>query len=384
MAAAAASLVPSSSRPPRAGSWSYSGCYGDTSAHLFTSVMSDTLNADVVLYCQTWGVAKGYNMVGILGTSTACYGCLNCLNGPSNFAASGCASNSGVSPSGFPVGATGVMAVYSWSPQLAAAGNGPNGLSTSSFVFSAAYDIATGAAQVCAGRAVSQTIQSIGSVAALAPAVSAVSMSAVAPWVFAGCFTDAAFRAIPASQIITLTANNGGSLDLVGQCLAMAQSRGFNTVGVEVGSQCFFCNGCAYWSMGFSSSCTNSNASISSIGSVGGPWGLSVYTLPAAGSWSYKGCYTDANQHVMMPYLYLTGVSDVGTACQAWGASVGFNFVGIEANTFCFGCSNCNYAALGSSTNCALNTALSPSNQMLGGSWSLAVYSFTAAASGVL
>jgi hypothetical protein len=210
-----------------------------------------------------------------------------------------------------------------------------------------------------------------------------VASTGLGAWVHAGCFKDEAFRTVPFDTITYMFASNGGTIDQVGQCLAMAKSRGFNVVAVQVGTECRFCSGCTYWSLG-TASCNTDN-SISTLGQVGGNYAQSVYILPADGVWSYRGCYLDSVYHpIPFRYISLTGDSDPLTQCQKWGATMGFDTIGINNAVLCWGCKGCNFAAAGASATCATNLGTNPTQQMLGGANSLAVYSFSPTASGIV
>ena len=197
---------------------------------------------------------------------------------------------------------------------------------------------------------------------------------AVSTWSYVGSFKDytSGQRTMPAS------ANQGGygaacypnaaacalpNPTTIAACQAWGAANGFNTVGIQYGGECYGCAGCNYAAQG-AAACGN----VLGCGSVSQVYQVAISSPPppppppaappplqaadVAGVWSYAGAFVDFTHGVRTLNLSANQRSYGATcapnpsscalsnptsvaACQAWGASNGFDTIGLQARALC-------------------------------------------------
>lgn len=184
-------------------------------------------------------------------------------------------------------------------------------------------------------------------------------------WVYRGCFQDQQTRAIP-TQL-------PGLFNTPLQCETAAVQFGFDTVGLQSGTQCWGGVSPDYARWG-PAVCT---------GVFGAAWQNQVYQLTdatgpvvppvvvppttPAGSWVHVGCFVDKDTRAVPNQLSANIGAGAAVACQTLAAASGFNVIGLQSGAQCWGGLNSNYAQYGPA-DCA---------GTFGGAWQNQVYVYT-------
>ena len=165
-------------------------------------------------------------------------------------------------------------------------------------------------------------------------------------WTYKGCFKDNSARTIP---------NYLGEVKTREECQRLADSKGFNTIGLQFYSQCFAGKSPAYERLGAATNC----------GTMGTAWTNNVYVKgERKDEYHYKGCFKD-NGTRMVPN-FLGNVASVD-ACKDLAIKGKFDTFSLQYGGQCFVGNKSAYNKLGEET----NKANCPT---LGGTWSNQVY----------
>jgi hypothetical protein len=183
-------------------------------------------------------------------------------------------------------------------------------------------------------------------------------------WVYRGCFQDQATRAIP-DQL-------PGLFSTLLDCETSASALGYDTIGLQSGTQCWAGHSPNYARWGavlcsqiFGGAWQNQVYQLVSSGSpVVPPVKPPVVKPPVGGSWVYVGCYQD--QQVRAIPTELSG--NVGTLahCQQLATVNGLNVIGLQSGAQCWGGLNSAYARYGAAV----------CSQTFGGAWQNQVYMY--------
>jgi hypothetical protein len=168
-------------------------------------------------------------------------------------------------------------------------------------------------------------------------------------WAYSGCWTDGTYGRILAHQQPDSTSNT------IEGCIATCSSLGMSIAGLEYSSQCFCDNfvrnqGAVSGNSNCAMKCSGNDAQI-----CGGPGLLSMYSTSAPrlaavpvikktelpGSWSWKGCYSDAvGNRAFGPNGVETESLTLNSAeyCLNYCASLGYDAAGTEYSKQCCKC----------------------------------------------
>jgi hypothetical protein len=181
---------------------------------------------------------------------------------------------------------------------------------------------------------------------------------------YAGCYTDAATRALPVQL-----ASTGATVE---SCIAAAVAQNLAYAGVQYGGVCFGGNALGY-TLVADSDC-NMPCKANSGETCGGTWRNSIYRT--ASTANYKGCYTDDAKRAL-PTLLLSSGATVET-CIAAAKAANLPYAGVQYGGVCFGGNTLGYTLVANSDcnmPCKANSA-----EICGGTWRNSIYSTEASA----